>query len=177
MAVYFLYMKTFGRGNGGSAPSAIAYRSGERIKDERTGRTYDHSGRQDVVHKEIVLPQKFNDSDMGWAKDRAALWNAAEAMEPRKNARVAREVLIALPAEMNDAQRLDLVRGFARDLVERYGFAIDFAIHAPLQFYDRARRAQLSRRALACGASGACAGACGTLGCAGGCRIAAARLA
>ena len=131
MAVYFLYMKTFGRGNGGSAPSAIAYRSGERIKDERTGRTYDHSGRQDVVHKEIVLPQKFNDSDMGWAKDRAALWNAAEAVEPRKNARVAREVLVALPAEMNDAQRLDLVRGFARDLVERYGFAIDFAIHAP----------------------------------------------
>ena len=131
MAVYFLYMKTFGRGNGGSAPSAIAYRSGERIKDERTGRTYDHSARQDVVHKEIVLPEKFSDSDMGWAKDRASLWNAAEAAEPRKNARVAREVLVALPAEMNDVQRLDLVRAFARDLVERYGFAIDVAIHRP----------------------------------------------
>ena len=131
MAVYFLFMKTFGRGNGGSAPSAIAYRSGERIKDERTGRTYDHSGRRDVVHKEIVIPEKFDDFDMSWAKDRATLWNAAEAAESRRNARVAREVLVALPAEMNDAQRLDLVRGFARDLVERYGFALDFAIHAP----------------------------------------------
>jgi len=131
MAVYFLFMKTFGRGNGGSAPSAIAYRSGERIKDERTGRTYDHSGRRDVVHKEIVLPEKFDDFDMSWARDRSTLWNAAEAAESRKNARVAREVLVALPAEMNDAQRLDLVRGFARDLVERHGFALDFAIHAP----------------------------------------------
>jgi ATP-dependent exoDNAse (exonuclease V) alpha subunit len=134
VAVYFLNMKTFGRANGSSAASAVAYRAGERIRDERTGRTYDHSDRQDVMNKEIVLPSKFADHDMSWARDRAGLWNAAESAEARKNARVAREYLVALPAELSPQQRLTLVRGFSQELADRYGFAVDFAIHAPRDF-------------------------------------------
>jgi ATP-dependent exoDNAse (exonuclease V) alpha subunit len=134
VAVYFLNMKTFGRANGSSAASAVAYRAGERIRDERTGRTYDHSDRQDVMNKEIVLPSKFADHDMSWARDRAGLWNAAESAETRKNARVAREYLVALPAELSPRQRLSLVRGFSQELADRYGFAVDFAIHAPRDF-------------------------------------------
>ena len=56
MAVYFLNLKTFGRSGGSSAVSAAAYRSGERIRDERTGRTYDHTDRRDVLHKEVLVP-------------------------------------------------------------------------------------------------------------------------
>jgi ATP-dependent exoDNAse (exonuclease V) alpha subunit len=134
MAVYFLNLKTFGRANGGNAASAIAYRAGERIRDERSGKTYDHSGRQDVMHKEIVLPSRFADDDLAWARDRATLWNAAESAETRKNARVAREYLVALPAELSPPQRLALVREFSQELSDRYGFAIDFAIHAPRDF-------------------------------------------
>jgi ATP-dependent exoDNAse (exonuclease V) alpha subunit len=131
MAVYFLYMKTFSRGNGSSATSAIAYRAGERIHDERTGKVFDHSDRQDVLHKEIVLPAKWSDADMSWAEDRANLWNAVEAAEIRRNARVAREFLVALPVELTPNQRVELTRGFARELVNRHGFAVDIAIHAP----------------------------------------------
>jgi ATP-dependent exoDNAse (exonuclease V) alpha subunit len=131
MAVYFLYMKTFGRGNGSSATSAIAYRAGERIQDERTGKVFDHSDRQDVLHKEIVLPAKWNDADMSWAADRANLWNTVEAAETRRNARVAREFLVALPAELSPDQQVELTRGFTRELVNRHGFAVDVAIHAP----------------------------------------------
>jgi ATP-dependent exoDNAse (exonuclease V) alpha subunit len=134
MAVYYLNMKTFGRAGGSSAASAAAYRAGERIRDERTGRTYDHSERQDVLHKEIVLPGRFADEDMAWARDRASLWNAAESAETRKNARVAREYLVALPAELSPPQRLELVRGFSQELSNRYGFAVDFAVHAPRDF-------------------------------------------
>jgi ATP-dependent exoDNAse (exonuclease V) alpha subunit len=134
MAVYFLNLKTFGRSDGSSAPGAAAYRAGERIRDERTGKTYDHADRRDVMHKEIVLPSRFADSDMGWAKDRAGLWNAAEAAESRRNARVAREYLVALPIELSPDQRLGLVRGFSQELSDRYQFAVDFAIHAPRDF-------------------------------------------
>ncbi len=134
MALYFLNMKTFGRSDGGSAPSAAAYRSGERIRDERTGRTYDHTDRQDVMHKEILLPPRFAGADMSWATDRSTLWNAAEAAESRKNARVAREYLIAVPEELSHPQRVDVVRGFAQELAERYGFAVDVAVHAPRNF-------------------------------------------
>jgi ATP-dependent exoDNAse (exonuclease V) alpha subunit len=134
MAVYFLNLKTFGRSDGSSAPSAAAYRAGERIKDERTGRIYDHSDRQDVLHKEIVLPSKFADTDMDWARDRTSLWNAAENAEMRKNARVAREYLVALPVELTSEQRLGLVRAFSQELSDRYQFAVDVTIHAPRDF-------------------------------------------
>jgi ATP-dependent exoDNAse (exonuclease V) alpha subunit len=134
MAVYFLHLKTFGRSDGSSAPSAAAYRAGERIKDERTGKTYDHTDRQDVLHKEILLPSRFADADIDWARDRARLWNAAEDAETRKNARVAREYLVALPVELSPSERIGLVRGFSQELSDRYRFAVDIAIHAPRDF-------------------------------------------
>jgi ATP-dependent exoDNAse (exonuclease V) alpha subunit len=134
MAIYFLNLQSLGRSSGSSAVSAAAYRSGERIRDERTGKTYDHSGRQDVMHKEIILPGEFAAHDMGWAHDRGNLWNTAEHAEVRKDARVAREYLVALPAELAHDQRVKLVREFSRELVERYRFALDVAIHAPRDF-------------------------------------------
>jgi ATP-dependent exoDNAse (exonuclease V) alpha subunit len=134
MAIYFLNMKTFGRAGGSSASSAAAYRAGERIRDERTGKTYDHSERQDVMHKEILLPSKFAGDDIAWARDRSSLWNAAEAVETRSNARIAREYLVALPVELTPQGRVALVRSFSQELSDRYGFAVDFAIHAPRDF-------------------------------------------
>jgi ATP-dependent exoDNAse (exonuclease V) alpha subunit len=134
MAHYFLNLKAFGRSNGGSAVSAAAYRAGERIRDERNGRTYDHSARRDVMHKEILLPAQFADAPMDWARDRASLWNSAERAESRKDARVAREYLVALPVELTPSQRLDLARGFSQELSDRYRFAVDLAIHAPRDF-------------------------------------------
>lgn len=134
MAVYFLNLKTFGRSGGSSAVSAAAYRAGERIHDERTGRTYDHRDRQGVLHTEIFLPRSLDDGEMSWARNRAQLWNAAESAETRINARVAREYLVALPVELDPAQRLALVRGFSRELTERYRFALDLAVHAPRDF-------------------------------------------
>ncbi len=134
MALYFLNLKTFGRAANSSAVGAAAYRAGERIRDERTGKTYDHSDRRDVMHKEIVLPAQFAGESLSWAADRAQLWNAAEDAETRKNARVAREYLVALPAELSDEQRLALTRSFAHELTDRYRFALDVAIHAPRDY-------------------------------------------
>lgn len=134
MAIYFLNLTTFGRSAGSSAVNAAAYRSGERMYDERSGRTYDHSGRQDVLHKEIMLPNQFAAANMSWAMDRNGLWNIAERAEVQSNARVAREYLVALPAELSPQGRLTLVAGFSRELVERYRFALDIAIHAPRDY-------------------------------------------
>jgi ATP-dependent exoDNAse (exonuclease V) alpha subunit len=136
MAIYFLNLKTFGRTNGSSAVSAAAYRAGERIRDERSGKTYDHADRQDVMHKGIILPSELAADDMSWAKDRANLWNSAESAETRSNARVAREYLVALPVELSHEHRVDLIRGFSQELADRYRFAVDLAVHAPRDFPD-----------------------------------------
>jgi hypothetical protein len=132
MANYFLHVKTFARGKGSKVTKAAAYRAGERIRDERTSAVYDHTHRTDVAHAEIVLPAAVAERvDMEWALDRSRLWNAAEHSGRQWNSRMAREILVHVPPELTAAQRVHLVRGFSRELADRYGNAVDFAIHAP----------------------------------------------
>ena len=128
MAIYHLSMKPISRASGRSAVASAAYRSAERLTNERDGLTHDFTRRGGVEHSEIVIPAGV---EADWAKDRSALWNAAEQAENRKDARVAREFEIALPHELNAAQRLAATREFAQGLADRYGAAVDFAIHAP----------------------------------------------
>jgi hypothetical protein len=44
---------------------------------------------------------------------------------------VAREYQVALPPELTPEQRLALARSFSRELADRYGVAVDLAIHDP----------------------------------------------
>lgn len=133
MAIFHLDIKPVSRNAGRSATSAAAYRAGESIRDERTGALYNHSKRQDVLHKEIILPAKLDHPEAGmeWARDRATLWNAAEKIETQSNSRVAREYMAALPAELSAEQRVALARAFSREIADRYDVAVDLAIHAP----------------------------------------------
>lgn len=127
MAIFHLSVKTISRSAGRSATAAIAYRAGERVMDERTGLVHDYTRRRGVEHTEIFLPE----NSPSWAGNRAQLWNAAELAETRKNSTVAREFEVAIPADLNRDQRLELVREFARELVQRHGMAVDVAIHEP----------------------------------------------
>ncbi len=131
MAIFHFDIRPVKRSAGQQATGAAAYRAGEAIRDERTGDLHNHSRRQDVRHKEIFLPSKLGDAPLEWARNRATLWNAAEAAEKRRNSRVAREYEMSLPPELNSDQRLALARSFSRELADRYGVAVDLAIHDP----------------------------------------------
>ncbi|NEH61245.1 Ti-type conjugative transfer relaxase TraA (plasmid) [Rhizobium ruizarguesonis] len=128
MAIYHFSMKPIARSGGRSAVASAAYRAAERLTNERDGLTHDFSNRTGVEHAEIVLPAG---SSAYWAMKRSALWNAAERAEKRSDARIAREFEIALPHELTPDQRLALTRAFAADLANRYGAAVDVAIHRP----------------------------------------------
>jgi hypothetical protein len=137
MANYFLHVKTFSRGRGSSATKAAAYRSGERIRDERSGAVYNYSERTDVAHAEIILPADYAGRvDMAWALDRSVLWNAVEHSGRRCNSRLAREILVHVPPELTPVQRVHLVRAFSQELADRYRNAVDFAIHVPRPWAD-----------------------------------------
>ena len=127
MASYHLSVKTIKRSAGRSATAAAAYRSGERIECEREGRMHDYSRKTGIEETFILAPENAPD----WAQDRAALWNAAEAAETRKNSVTAREWEVALPSEISAAERSAIARGFAQQLVDRYGVVADVAVHAP----------------------------------------------
>jgi hypothetical protein len=115
------------RSQGRSATAAIAYRVAERIEDRRTGLTFDYAARGGVDHTEILAPDHAPD----WVRDRSELWNCVEEAETRKNSQVAREVRVALPAELTHAQRVELVRAFAQEQFVGRGMIADIALHAP----------------------------------------------
>jgi len=127
VAIYHLSVKTVSRSAGRSATAAAAYRAGVEIADVRTGEVHDYTRRSGVESATLVLPSAVP----LWSADRAALWNAAEQAETRKNSTVAREFEVALPAELTAAERARLALDFARELVARHGCVADVAIHAP----------------------------------------------
>ncbi len=128
MAIYHLSAKPISRSSGRSAVASVAYRCAVCLTNERDGLVHDFTRKEGVEHTEIVLPRGVT---ADWALDRSALWNAAEFAENRKDARVAREFEIALPHELSAEGQLEVARTFAQDLANRYGAAVDFAIHAP----------------------------------------------
>ncbi|MFG6589431.1 MobQ family relaxase [Sulfitobacter sp. MOLA879] len=127
MAIYHLRASMISRSQGRSATAAIAYRVAERIEDRRTGLTFDYAARGGVDHTETLAPDHAPD----WVRDRSELWNRVEESETRKNSQVAREVRVALPAELTHAQRVELVRDFAQEQFVDRGMIADIALHAP----------------------------------------------
>ncbi len=130
MPIFHFTTKPLSRKQGRSATAAAAYRSGTLIHDQRTGEVWDYRRRRGVEHAEIVLPTSMR-SGASWARDREALWNAAELTEKRKDARTAREYELALPHEFTRPQQIELVRQMARHFADRFGIAVDFAVHLP----------------------------------------------
>jgi len=127
MASYHLSASIIGRSEGRSAIAAAAYRSGTTMTDPATGKTHDYRRKGGVVSTEIMLPENAP----SWAADRQSLWQAVEAKEARVNSRLSREIRLALPDELNEAERATLVRSWVRQNITSQGIAADIAIHAP----------------------------------------------
>lgn len=134
MAIFHLSAKPISRGKGQSVIAAAAYRSGQRLTDERDGSVKHYKAREErIVFEGIFAPADAPD----WARSREQLWNAVEERESRgqgvnpKTARLARELEISLPHELTDEQREWLIKDFVREQFVRKGYAVDVAIHQP----------------------------------------------
>lgn len=127
VAIFHLSVKTISRSAGRSATAAAAYRSGTKIHCEREGKTFDYTKKGGIESRGIYVP----DFAPAWAKNREQLWNAVELTETRKNSTVAREFEVAFPAELNRLQRMQLVSGFAKEIVTRHQCVVDVAMHEP----------------------------------------------
>lgn len=125
MAIYHMHAQVISRGGGRSVVAAIAYRAAEKVHDERLGQTFDYSRKQGVVHSEIMAPE----GAPAWMKDRASLWNGADAAEKRKDAQMAREVRVALPVELSKSEQIEALRGFIKTQFVDRGMVADFSLH------------------------------------------------
>ena len=125
MAIYHFSAKVISRANGSSAVASAAYRSAERLHDERLDRDHDFTNKAGVVHSEVMLP----DGAPERLGDRSTLWNEVEATELRKDAQLSREVEFAIPRELNQQQGIDLARDFVQpEFVDR-GMIADLNVH------------------------------------------------
>jgi len=121
-------VKPVSRGKGQSVVAKAAYNAREKLRDERTGEMKDYNRHGDEpVFSGIFAPKDAPE----WAHDRAALWNAVEAREKRKDAQLAIEITGALPHEFTDQQREWLIKDFVREEFLRKGIVVDLSIHPP----------------------------------------------
>ena len=125
MAIFHCSIKVIKRSVGRSAVAAAAYRSGACMKNEWDGMTHDYTRKGGVVHTEILLPESAS-TDFA---DRSVLWNSIEQIEKSKDAQLAREIELALPAELSRTEQIKLARAYVQDTFVASGMCADFAIH------------------------------------------------
>ena len=129
MAIAFARARYLSRATGGNAVRSAAYNAREAIEAERTGEVFSFRHRDPAEHHDVLLPEG---ADARLA-DSAVLWNAAEAAEKRRDAQVAREIVLALPAdrELSTEDRIELARSFAEQHFVARGLAVQLDVHAP----------------------------------------------
>jgi hypothetical protein len=129
MAIQFARARYISRSSGGSAVRSAAYNGRDAITAERTGELFFFRHRDAPTHHGVLLPdgaaERFAESGV--------LWNAAEAAERRKDAQVAREIVLALPADaaISTEDRIELARSFAEQHFVAKGLAVQLDVHAP----------------------------------------------
>ncbi|WP_301161149.1 MobQ family relaxase [Actinomadura geliboluensis] len=124
MAIYHLSMQIISRSKGQSAVASAAYRSGEKLNDERTNE--DKFYKREIKPETMILaPSHAPD----WVQDRNRLWNEVEKIEKRKDSQLARELNIALPRELSKDLQKKLVREYVQEQFVNKGMVADIAIH------------------------------------------------
>ena len=146
MAIYHLQVKNISKKTRSSVASS-AYRAGVKLTDEATNRTYDFSKKSGVLRSNVLIK---NEQGEITNVNRSKLWNTAESAEKRIDGRTAKEIIIAIPHELmtlpngekitkknvKQTQGNKAVFAFIKQLMNEYGVAADYAIHAPNKLKD-----------------------------------------
>ena len=125
LAIYHLEAKVISRGSGRSVVAAAAYISCSKITNEYDGVQHDYTRKRGLVWQHIFLPQHAPEQ---W-KERNLLWNAVEEAEKAKDSRLAREVVVALPVELDQAAWSKLLTEFVTECLVEEGMCADVCIH------------------------------------------------
>lgn len=165
---YHLNVKIMSRSKNHNAVAAAAYRSGQKLRadpnppsvkvafneqdpDDQTlspktyKMSYDYRRRAGVMSSFIAAPKDAP----AWTRDRGLLWNAVEASEKRKDAQLAREVVVSLPdvdifnhlTPENKAERLRefyerILKTYVNESFVKEGMVADVALHTPSEKND-----------------------------------------
>lgn len=125
MSIYHCSIKIISRSGGRTAVASAAYRSGEKLRNEETGLIHDYTKKKGVILNDIMLPEHAPER----YRNREILWNEVQKIEKRSDAQFAREVEVALPAEMKRDDQIECVRNFIKENFVSKGMIADWALH------------------------------------------------
>jgi hypothetical protein len=128
MAICFIRANIISRSNGSSAVAAAAYRSGEKLVDKATNKTHNYTKKTGVHHSEILAPIEATAGNE-WLNDREALWNKVTTAEKRDDAQLSREIIIAIPRELDPLDQVALVREYIQNSYVDRGMIADINLH------------------------------------------------
>lgn len=136
MAIFRLRVNIVSRARGQSVIASAAYRAGEKLHDPNRLRDHDYTRKSGVEHTEIMAPAHAPDwvqvLDKSKEHDtRQLLWQRVEDAERKKNSQLAREIVVALPHELDPHQRKQLVRDYVERNFTSRGMVADVALHQP----------------------------------------------
>ena len=117
--------KIVSRGTGRSVVAASAYMSCSRLYNDYDGIQHDYTRKQGLIWQGVFLPPQ---APQEW-RDREQLWNAVEAAEKTKDSRLAREIIVALPVELEHDEQIALTSAYISQQFAADGMCADVAIH------------------------------------------------
>ena len=125
MTIAFMRYNMISRSSGKNAVASAAYRSGSRLRDRQSGKIKNYTRKEEVKYSEIDLPKGCTEK----YRDRETLWNAVEQQSKRKDARLARELIIALPRELDLQTDIKVLQKYVQDTFVSDGMIADWSVH------------------------------------------------
>ena len=113
------------RKQGRSTVACAAYRSDEKLYDERNQRSFQFKKHEVQPESFILAPSHAPE----WVNEREKLWNEVEKVEKRWTSQLSREVLIAIPNDLNREQQRELVELYVQSQFVDKGMVADVNIH------------------------------------------------
>ena len=124
MAIFHMSFSNISAGKGRSAIASAAYRSGEKLFDDKEGRHYFYA--RSVMPESFILTPK---NAPEWAGNREQLWNEVEKKDRKSNSRYAKEFNVALPVELSESEQKELLTKYVQENFVDQGMVADVAIH------------------------------------------------
>lgn len=120
---------TISRGKGHSAVAGAAYRSGEKLHDQRYKKTHDYTRKQGIGTTEILAPEDVPEE----LKNRQTLWNTVEARAKRKDSRLAKSLVLHQPRGRSEQEHIEVTRAWVKENFTDKGFIADVSHHTDAQ--------------------------------------------
>lgn len=125
MKTVFMRISNIGKSNNKSAIAASAYRSGTKMYDNTTNKTYNYSNKKEVVYDAIMLPEYAPPK----YQDKQTLWQTIQDNETASDARYCKDIMIAIPRNLTQEQRVELVNQFLFENFLTKGYICQISIH------------------------------------------------